>query len=87
MANSPGFLGKHHADKTREKIQVTQLVNRLQDCAMGNVAMDAQQLRATEVLLRKALPDLQAIELTGSDGAPIDMSLAIKFVDPDSESV
>ena len=64
MAQSTGFLGKQHAAKTREKIKVTQIVNRLNKIALGEVEADAQQMRAAEILLRKALPDLSAVHTT-----------------------
>jgi hypothetical protein len=41
------------------------LVNRLTNHALGKVKMEPSQVRAIEILLRKALPDLQAIELAG----------------------
>jgi hypothetical protein len=55
-----------HDTKTREKIQTSQLINRLQDNAFGKIELTAGQLRSIEVLLKKTLPDLQAIEHTGS---------------------
>ncbi len=82
MANkSPGFVGKQHADKTRQKIQVTQIVHRLNKVALGEIESDATQLRAAEILLKKALPDLQAIQLGGDmDGGEAFKSLPIEFV-------
>jgi len=78
MAKSSGFLGKHHADKTREKIQVTQIVNRLNGYALGKddtkgnpIVMDAGQLRAAEVLLRKSLPDLSSVTIGGNSDEPV----------------
>lgn len=72
MAKSAGFLGKQHADKTRAKIKVTQIVNRMNNVALGlDLTMDSQQLRAAEILLKKALPDLSSVLLdnTSSDGS------------------
>ena len=54
-------LLKHHDEQTRTKIQASQLINRLTDHVLGNVEMSASQVRAAEVLLKKALPDLQAV--------------------------
>jgi len=64
---SKGFLGKQHADKTRKKIQVTQIVNRLNKVALGSEEMTTQQLKAAEILLRKALPDLSAVHSTDNE--------------------
>lgn len=49
----------------RERIRTSMLVNRLTDHALGKVEMEATQVRAIEILLRKTLPDLQATELSG----------------------
>jgi hypothetical protein len=51
-----------HDDETRAKIKTSQLLNRLQDHALGVVDMSSTQVRAAEVALRKVLPDLQASE-------------------------
>lgn len=54
-----------HDDETRKKIQASQLVNRLRDHALGEVDMTPTQVTAALGLLKKALPDLQATELSG----------------------
>lgn len=67
-----------HKSQTREKIQTSQLVNRLQDNAMGKVELTPVQVRSIEVLLKKSLPDLSAIEHTGEDGGPLKMVVTWK---------
>lgn len=54
-------------EKWREKIQASQLLNRLRDHAMDGekVKMTATQVKAAEILLRKVIPDLKAIEHSG----------------------
>ena len=67
--------------KTRAAIKTTQLVNRLQGFALGEnetrgkegqeaktIELDANRLRAIEILLRKTLPDLSAITLETGEG-------------------
>ena len=54
---------REHGETTRERIQTTQLVIRLQDHALGKNQMTKSEVRASMVLLRKTLPDLQAIEM------------------------
>ncbi len=49
----------------RKRIQATQLINRLQAHAIGEVEMSATQIRAAEILLRKAIPDLSSTEFKG----------------------
>jgi hypothetical protein len=62
-----------HDQRTREKIQTSQLINRLQSNALGKLKADlsASQLKSIEILLRKALPDLSSVELKGEGGGPI----------------
>lgn len=50
--------------QVRERIQASMLVNRLLGHALGECEMTPTQVRAAEVLLRKALPDLSAAEIT-----------------------
>ena len=63
-----------HDTKTREKIQTSQLINRLQDNAFGKVELTRGQLKSIEILLKKTLPDLQAIEHTGE----VDQNVTVK---------
>lgn len=68
-------LNKAHQDDVRLKIKTSQLVNRLQDFALGGVdpktgdhiEIDGVRLKAIEVLLRKSLPDLSTVTLQGGD--------------------
>lgn len=55
-----------HDDETRAKIQTSQLVNRLTDHALGKVDLEPTQVRAIEVLLKKTLPDLSAVDSKGT---------------------
>ena len=54
-----------HDDATRQKIQTSQLINRLQDNALGSLELNAIQQRSIEILLRKILPDLSAVDHSG----------------------
>lgn len=67
-------------DIVRARIQTTQLAKRLQDHAFGKVKMEPTQIRAAEILLKKALPDLQSTELTGPNGGGIAVTVR-KFSD------
>lgn len=57
-------LNVNHDERTRQKIQTSQLINRLNDYANGKITLDSGQVKAIEILLRKTLPDLSSI--TGS---------------------
>lgn len=67
-----------HQDDVRTKIQTSQLINRLTDHALGenDVKLEASQVRAIEVLLRKTLPDLNAVGFDGGD----DMQAALASI-------
>ena len=69
-------LRKTHQDDVRMKIQASQLVNRLTDHALGEVELSSTQVRAIEILLRKSIPDLTSVEMTGADGGPLVMAVA-----------
>jgi hypothetical protein len=49
-----------HDARTREKIQTSQLINRLNDYANGKITLESSQVKAIEILLRKTLPDLSS---------------------------
>lgn len=57
-------LRAEHADAVREKIQVTQIVDQLQQLALGTskAKWTAQRLKAVEMLLDKTLPNLAAVK-------------------------
>lgn len=55
-----------HPDEVRQKIQASQLINRLMDHINSNVPiMDSSQVTAATKLLNKVLPDLSSTTLTG----------------------
>lgn len=60
-----------HTDRARERIRTSMLLRRLQKFALGekeqgaDVKLTAVQVKAIEVLLRKKLPDLTAVEHSG----------------------
>ena len=52
-------------DEHRSKIKMTVLLNHLGDHAAGKREMSATQVQAAQILLRKVMPDLAAIEHSG----------------------
>lgn len=58
-------LNPKHDERTRAKIQTSQIINRLESFVEGKVDMSAPQVTAALGLLRKTLPDLQATEISG----------------------
>ena len=69
-------MRKTHQDDVRTKIQVSQLLNRLQNHAFGEVELNATQLRAIEILLKKTLPDLSQVDLQGE----VDVGVTVNIV-------
>ena len=78
MAATKGKLSKTQQDNIRDAIQTTQLVKRLQGFALGEnetrapkdgdakpIELDANRIRAIDILLKKTVPDLKAIEHSG----------------------
>jgi hypothetical protein len=64
-------LNRRHQDMVRDKIQATQLINRLEDHALGILELSQTQIKAIEILLKKTLPDLSAVEHTGDEENPV----------------
>jgi hypothetical protein len=60
-------LRKTHQEEVRARIQTSQLINRLTDHALGNVELSATQVRAIEILIKKTLPDLSAVDHSADD--------------------
>lgn len=84
MAATKRGLSKSQQEQVRSAIQTTQLVKRLQGFALGEkenrgkagedpkpIEIDPARLRAIEILLRKSLPDLQAVTVSGDPDNPI----------------
>jgi hypothetical protein len=53
-----------HPEHVRQKIQMHRLIALLHECAFGKVELSMPRLRAIEILLRKAIPDLTATAIT-----------------------
>lgn len=61
-----------HPDEVRQKIQASQLINRLMAHINSDVPiMDSSQVTAATKLLNKVLPDLSATTLSAPDGGPV----------------
>jgi hypothetical protein len=50
-------------EEHRNKLRVSHLLNRLQKCALGEITLPPDQLKALEICLRKVLPDLSQTEV------------------------
>jgi hypothetical protein len=50
-------------EEHRHKLKVSNLLSRLQKCALGEITLPPDQLKALEICLRKVLPDLSQTEV------------------------
>jgi len=74
-------IGKLHQDDVRKKIQASQLINVLQNHALvGDSEISLSRMKAIEILLRKSVPDLSAVTVSGDSDNPVSMSLKVEFV-------
>jgi hypothetical protein len=57
-------MNKLHQEDVRKKIQASQLVNVLQKHALtGEGELSQSRMKAIEILLRKSMPDLSAVQM------------------------
>lgn len=89
-------LNPKHDAHTREKIQTSQLVNRLNSFVLSGVdpktkkpiEMSREQITVALGLLKKTLPDLSSVELSGDETSPVNLSFNVKYADDNTpESV
>ena len=62
-----------HQEEVRTRIQVSQLINVLERQALDPDApeLSATRMKAIELLLRKSLPDLSALTISGDSENPL----------------
>lgn len=78
--------GEAWAEKSRQKIRDSNILHRLITFAEGGVdqktkepiELNATQLRAMEICLKKCLPDLSNVEISGNGGSPIQIIISGK---------
>lgn len=69
-------LNPRHQQMVRDKIQATKLIELLQDYALGIVEeIPNGRMKAIEILLKKSVPDLSSVELSGDTDAPLVMKV------------
>ena len=67
----------------RAKIQASQLINVLQNHALnGGEEFSASRMKTIEILLRKSVPDLSAMTISGDEDKPFHHSIQVSFVKP-----
>jgi hypothetical protein len=75
----PGTGGTRLTEEHRDKIRKSNVLSRLIAHAEGDedVEMSATQVTAALGLLKKALPDLSAVTLSGDEDAPLEINITI----------
>jgi hypothetical protein len=69
-------LNPRHSEMVRTKIQASELIRVLQNHALGLTAeLSSSRMKAIEILLKKSVPDLSAVELTGNSEEPVVMKV------------
>lgn len=70
--------------KSRDKIQASQIINRLTKHALSDEEiMTSSQVRASEILLKKILPDLSNIDFKDEDGnSSLPTAITVNVVKP-----
>ena len=67
-------------EEHRTKIANTQILNRLLAHHMGEIELSKTQIDVGLALLKKVLPDLQAVTLSGDENSPIHLRQRIERV-------
>ena len=76
-----------HTDEVKKKIQTSQLINRLtQNAISDEEIMTPSQVTSANILLKKVLPDLKAIEHASDADNPLTFVQKIELVSPDDDS-
>jgi hypothetical protein len=60
----------------KQHISTSVLVKRLNAHSLGEVEMTPTQIKAAEILLRKTIPDLKAVEMSGK----VDVDMTVRKI-------
>ena len=79
-------LNPRHQQLIRDKINAALLIERLTECALGQTELTSQQMKAIEILLKKSVPDLSSVEMTGDADAPVLLKVITGVPNPLSDN-
>ena len=72
MAQVGRPINKLHQEDVRKKIKVSQLLNVLQNHALGETEeLSPTRMKAIEILLRKSMPDMASVTISGDQDQPL----------------
>ena len=73
-------IRKTHQEDVRRKIQLSMIINRLQDHFAGKVELTDAQIKSAKILLDKSMSNAPTVsELSGPGGTPIPVGINVKF--------
>ena len=82
MAKAQRFLAGRMSDEHRDKIAKSKVLQVLIDHAEGRAEMSATRVQAGIALLRKYLPDVSAVTVSGDPDNPIPLAIRVQYEDP-----
>ena len=75
-------INRMHSEQVRSKIQASNLIHRMHQCAMGEIELTPVQVQAINSLLDRSVPKLQTIQHVGDEEQPIQHNFTISFKAP-----
>ncbi len=73
-------LRPRHQDDIRQKIKVSNIIDRLEKHIAGEIEMTSTQVTSAKILLDKSMSNAPVLqELSGPDGGAIPHSVNVKF--------
>ena len=73
-------LRHRHQDEVREKIKVSNIIDRLEKHIDGLIELTATQVASARILLDKSLPSVNAVELSGDPDNPVEHKAIVEYV-------
>lgn len=79
MAARTKPLSQPKLEEMRKRIQATLLLKKLEDHVLNGSEMKTSQIRAAEALLRKVVPDLSSVQVSGEGGGAVQHAVRVTF--------
>jgi len=69
-------ISKTLTEEWKQKIQASNLITHLGKCAVGEIEMTSQQIKAAEILLKKVMPDLKSVDMAANVNSSVILTLS-----------
>jgi len=69
-------ISKTLTEEWKQKIQASNLITHLGKCAVGEIEMTSQQIKAAEILLKKVMPDLKSVDMAANVNSSVVLTLS-----------